>query len=176
MAFKGWGVWSLVGQQLANAVLSSVFMWWSVSWRPSFQISSRHLNDLYHFSVKIAGNDLLWFFAQKSDQTMVGYGFGPLGLGPYSLASRLPTLLHDGLIGPLGSVPSPHFPSCNLTGKNSRLLFTSSVKFPISFLSRSSSGLRQLRHLLCQFCSVQNGWRPSRCWKFSLFMELPAVR
>jgi|GEM_PF-258305 PST family polysaccharide transporter len=109
MAFKGWGVWSLVGQQMANAVLSSVFMWWSVSWRPSFQISLRHLNDLYHFSIKIAGNDLLWFFAQKSDQTMVGYGFGPLGLGPYSLASRLPTLLYDGIIGPLGSVAFPAF-------------------------------------------------------------------
>ena len=107
MAFFGWGVWSLVGQQLANAILGSVFMWWSVSWRPGLRISRQHLGDLYKFSLSVTGNDLLWFFSQKSDQTMVGYGFGSLGLGPYSLASRLPTLLHDAIIGPLQSVAFP---------------------------------------------------------------------
>jgi O-antigen/teichoic acid export membrane protein len=109
MAFFGWGVWSLVGQQLVYAILGSVFMWWSVSWRPGIRISRRHLGDLYKFSLNLTGNDLLWFFSQKSDQTMVGYGFGSLGLGPYSLASRLPTLLHDGIIGPLQSVAFPTF-------------------------------------------------------------------
>jgi len=109
MAFFGWGVWSLVGQQLANAILGSLFMWWSVSWRPGIRISRRHLGDLYKFSLNLTGNDLLWFFAQKSDQTMVAYGFGSLGLGPYSLASRLPTLLHDGIVGPLQSVAFPTF-------------------------------------------------------------------
>jgi PST family polysaccharide transporter len=109
MAWFGWGVWSLVGQQLANAIAGSLFMWWSVSWRPGIRISRRHLRDLYKFSLSLTGNDLLWFFSQKSDQTMVGYGFGSLGLGPYSLASRLPTLLHDGIIGPLQSVAFPTF-------------------------------------------------------------------
>jgi O-antigen/teichoic acid export membrane protein len=107
MAFRGWGVWSLVGQQLTNAILSSLIMWWAVSWRPAFRVSSRHLRDLYKFSLNLTGNDVLWFFAQKSDQTLVGYSFGPLGLGPYSLASRLPTLLHDSMIGPLQSVAFP---------------------------------------------------------------------
>jgi O-antigen/teichoic acid export membrane protein len=109
MAFRGWGVWSLVGQQLTNAIMSSLFMWWSVTWRPALRISRQHLRDLYKFSLNLTGNDVLWFFAQKSDQTMVGYGFGSLGLGPYSLASRLPTLLHDGIIGPLQSVAFPTF-------------------------------------------------------------------
>jgi O-antigen/teichoic acid export membrane protein len=109
MAFRGWGVWSLVGQQLTNAIMSSLFMWWSVTWRPALQISRQHLRDLYKFSLNLTGTDVLWFFAQKSDQTMVGYGFGPLGLGPYSLASRLPTLLHDGIILPLQSVAFPSF-------------------------------------------------------------------
>jgi O-antigen/teichoic acid export membrane protein len=39
----------------------------------------------------------------------VGYGFGPLGLGPYSLASRLTTFLYDGIVGPLSSVAFPAF-------------------------------------------------------------------
>jgi O-antigen/teichoic acid export membrane protein len=109
MAFRGWGVWSLVGQQIVNAVLGCIFLWWAVPWRPSFRISPRHLRDLYGFSLSITGNDILWFFTQKSDQTLVGHGFGPSGLGPYSLASRLTTLLAEGVIQPLQSVAFPVF-------------------------------------------------------------------
>jgi PST family polysaccharide transporter len=109
MAFRGWGVWSLVAQQIVNAVLGCIFLWWAVPWWPSFRLSPRHLRDLYGFSLSITGNDILWFFTQKSDQTLVGYGFGSTGLGPYSLASRLTTLLADGVMQPLQSVAFPAF-------------------------------------------------------------------
>ena len=109
MAFYGWGVWSLVGQQLVNATLMCVYLWLAVPWRPGWRISKRHLRDLYGFSLSITANDILWFFAQKSDQTLVGYGFGSAGLGPYSLASRVSTLLHDGIVGPFQSVAFPAF-------------------------------------------------------------------
>lgn len=109
MAFLGWGVWSLVGQQLVTAVLECICLWPAIPWRPGFRISKRHLRDLYGFSLSITGNEILWFFSQKSDQTMVGYSFGSLGLGPYSLASRIVTLLHEAVIGPLQSVALPAF-------------------------------------------------------------------
>jgi O-antigen/teichoic acid export membrane protein len=109
MAFQGWGVWSLVGQQLVGAVLGCLCLWRAVSWRPRLRISTAHLRDLYTFSLSITGNDILWFFSQKSDQTLVGYGFGPVALGPYSLASRISTLLHDGIVGPFQSVAFPAF-------------------------------------------------------------------
>ena len=55
MAFRGWGVWSLVGQQLTNAILSSLIMWWAVSWRPAFRLSptpSRSLQIFVKFNWK----------------------------------------------------------------------------------------------------------------------------
>jgi O-antigen/teichoic acid export membrane protein len=109
MAFFGWGVWSLVGQQLSGAVLGCICLWSAVPWRPSLHISKRHLRDLYRISLSMTGNDVLWFFSQKSDQTMVGYGFDPSILGPYSLASRVITLLHDGIVGPFQTVAFPTF-------------------------------------------------------------------
>ena len=109
MAYLGWGVWSLVGQQLVNSALGCICLWWAVPWRPSFRVSGRHLRDLYAYSLSVTGNDILWFFSQKSDQTLVGYGFGSAGLGPYSLASRVVTLFHDGIIGPIQSVAFPAF-------------------------------------------------------------------
>ncbi len=109
MAFLGWDVWSLVGQQLVSAILGWICIWLAVPWRPSFRISGRHLRDLYGFSLSVTGNDILWFFSQKSDQTLVGYGFGTSALGPYSLASRVSGLLIDGILSPLQSVAFPAF-------------------------------------------------------------------
>jgi PST family polysaccharide transporter len=114
MAFFGWGVWSLVGLQLVGAGLGCICLWFAVPWRPRLEISKRHLLDLYSFSLSLTGNDLLWFFSQKSDQTMVGYSFGSSGLGPYSLASRLPTLLYDAMVGPFQSVAFPAFSKLQL--------------------------------------------------------------
>lgn len=109
MAFLGCGVWSLVGQQLVNAALGCVFLWFAVPWRPRLVVSRRHLRDLYGFSLNLTGNDILWFFSQKSDQTIVGYGFGASGLGPYSLASKVIALAYDGVVASLQRVAFPAF-------------------------------------------------------------------
>jgi hypothetical protein len=88
MAYFGWGVWSLVSQQLANSALGCIFMWWAVPWRPDFRVSGRHLRDLYGYSLSVTGNDILWFFFQKS-------GFGRVMLGfmhPLMLAQGRPGL------------------------------------------------------------------------------------
>jgi O-antigen/teichoic acid export membrane protein len=107
MAFLGFGVWSLVGQQLVGAVFGVVFLWSTVEWRPGFKMSKRHLRDLYGFSLNLTLNDILWFFSQRSDSAIVGYGFGAVGLGPYSLASRLNNLLLSCLGAPLQQVALP---------------------------------------------------------------------
>jgi PST family polysaccharide transporter len=109
MAFFGCGVWSLVGQQLVSACLSTICLWSTVLWRPRLRISKQHMRDLYGFSLGVAGNDILWFFSQKSDQTVVGYFFGASGLGPYALASKLTTLAYEGVAGPFSSVAFPAF-------------------------------------------------------------------
>jgi O-antigen/teichoic acid export membrane protein len=109
MAMLGWGFWSLVGQQLVGAISGCLCLWFAVPWRPRLRVSKPHLRDLYGFSLSLTGNDILWFFSQRSDQTMVGYGFGSLVLGPYSLASKVTTLVYDGVVGPFQSVAFPAF-------------------------------------------------------------------
>lgn len=107
LAFLGCGVWSLVAQQLISSAVGCACLWFAVPWRPRLTISRRHLRDLYGFSLKVTGTDVLWFFSKRSDQTVVGYTFGTVGLGPYSLASRIVNMVLDGIVGPLQSVALP---------------------------------------------------------------------
>jgi PST family polysaccharide transporter len=104
LALNGWGVWSLVAQQLVGSFGGVLCLWWAISWRPRCRFSLRHLRELYSFALGILGNDVLWFFCQRADQTLVGYKFGATALGPYSLAIKLTQLLNDSLLGPLTSV------------------------------------------------------------------------
>jgi PST family polysaccharide transporter len=109
MAWHGFGVWSLVGQQLSGATVGTIALWWATDWRPSLHLSGRHLRDLYGFSLSIVANELLWCGSQRADQTLIGYSFGPAALGPYALASRCVQLLMDSVAAPLQLVALPAF-------------------------------------------------------------------
>jgi len=107
MAWFDFGVWSLVGQQLANLLVGTAAVWWVVPWRPSWRISKSHLRDVYGFSMSLLGTDLLWYGAQRIDQTLIGYVFGASALGPYALAARSIALVRDLVTGPVQMVALP---------------------------------------------------------------------
>jgi polysaccharide transporter, PST family len=120
MAWKGFGVWSLIGQQLSSGVVGSTVLWWATSWRPSFCISRRHLRDLYAFSINILGNELLWLSTQRADQLLIGVRLGASFLGPYALVSRIIQILIDVLAAPFATVALPAF--SRLQDERQRLL------------------------------------------------------
>lgn len=109
MAWGGLGVWSLVGQQLSSAIIGTAVLWWATSWRPSFHISRSHIRDLYGFSIKNLGNELLWFGTQRVDQALIGFALGASALGPYTLASRVINISRDFVRAPLETVALPAF-------------------------------------------------------------------
>jgi PST family polysaccharide transporter len=109
MAWHEFGVWSLVAQQLFGAAAATAVLWWATEWRPSFPPSWRHVRDLYGFALSIAGNNILWFCTQRTDQTLIGYGFGASALGPYALATRCIQLMMDAVAVPMQVVALPAF-------------------------------------------------------------------
>lgn len=107
MAWQGFGVWSLVAQQLSGAAVAAAVLWWATTWRPSFPPSSHHIRDLYRFAAAIAGDSLLWLATNRTDQTIIGLGFGAAALGPYALANRCVQLTMDAVATPVQVVALP---------------------------------------------------------------------
>lgn len=98
MAILGFGVWSLVGQQLTFEVVG-VLMFWSLShWRPGLQFSWNALQELSGFGISIFGSKLLTFFNQNTDNLLIGFFLGEVALGYYAVAYRVLQVLTQLLV------------------------------------------------------------------------------
>lgn len=53
MAYKGYGVWALVAQQLTNNIVGTIMLWITVKWRPKLKFSFERLKGLFKFGWKM---------------------------------------------------------------------------------------------------------------------------
>jgi PST family polysaccharide transporter len=109
MAFRGFGVWSLVGQQLTNGLVQIIVLWGASNWRPGLKFSRRHFKDLFSFGINVVGMNILEFVNRRSDDFLIGYFLGPVALGYYSVAYRLMMIGIDLLTNVVNQVAIPAF-------------------------------------------------------------------
>lgn len=95
MALTGWGYWSLVGQQLAEAAIGLVLLWRMSPWRPRLSFEPGALRELSGFSAASFLASLGIFVYVRGDALVMGYFFGPAAVGIYRLASRLMNLCSE---------------------------------------------------------------------------------
>jgi polysaccharide transporter, PST family len=107
MAFAGAGVWSLVGQMIATAVVGTATLWALCSWRPGRGVSVASLRELFRFSAKILGERLALFASRRSDDLLIGVVLGPVALGLYTVGYRILLIFTETIIWTLEGVAFP---------------------------------------------------------------------
>jgi PST family polysaccharide transporter len=107
MAVTHYGVWALIGQQLAASVGSAVFLWAASPYRPSLKFSLPHLKDLFGVSTSVFSTTLLWYFSSRIDQIVVGRFAGVPALGVYVIAGKVPDLARVITHEPMAHVSLP---------------------------------------------------------------------
>lgn len=88
MAFKGFGVWSLVAQTLGNYTISTILLWIIHKWRPSFEFSKNSFNNLFAFGSKLLLSNLLNTFFQQIYTIVIAKYFSAADLGYYNRANN----------------------------------------------------------------------------------------
>jgi PST family polysaccharide transporter len=137
MAFTGFGVWSLVGQNLTKGLTGVIVLWSASDWRPGFRLSKKHYKELFTFGVSIAGNNLLKVLVRRSDAFLIGYFLGPTLLGYYTIGYRLLLVMMRIVTGIMNSVAFPTFSRLQDNPERMRNAFykvtqyTSLLAFPI---------------------------------------------
>lgn len=88
-ACYGWGVWSLVAQQLSLGLLKSILLWFINSWRPILVFSWQSFKELFKFGGFMLLSSLFGTLSNEIQGLLVGRMFTPLTMGLYTQAYRL---------------------------------------------------------------------------------------
>ncbi len=140
LAVLGYGIWSLVAQQVVQELVSMIVLWRVSSWRPQFLVSRSHSVELFKFGIHLLGFNFLNFWNSRADDLLIGYFLGAEALGYYSMAYRILGMLQQLLVQTSKQVALPTFSRLQHDLEQFRRAFykatqlTSAIAFPI-FLS-----------------------------------------
>lgn len=88
MAYSGFGVWSLVGQQLSKHALYTIALWILNKWRPKLRFCRDSFHYMWDFGWKMVLSGLLNNIWNQLYQVVVGKCYSPATLGQYSRAKE----------------------------------------------------------------------------------------
>ena len=107
MAFHGYGVWSLVGQQLSSAFFNTVLLWYFSKWRPMLVFSWKSFKELYLFGINVMVVSIVETLYQNSYQIFIGRFFSASQLGHFTQAKHFAILPSSSLSSVVARVTYP---------------------------------------------------------------------
>ena len=107
MAYRGYGVWALVGQSLSNRVINTVILWFVVKWRPRWMFSWNRLKDLLSLGLNLLFAKLLDTVYQDLRTLLIGKIYSVESLGFYNKGKQFPHLVVNNVNVSIDSVLLP---------------------------------------------------------------------
>ena len=107
MALKGYGVWSLVGQQVSRQLMNTVFLWVFNRWRPGLTISMKSFKDMFGFGWKLLVSGLIDTIWKKSYELVIGKCYTEGTLGQYTRADQFNMIFSSNLTAVVHRVSYP---------------------------------------------------------------------
>jgi teichuronic acid exporter len=111
MAYAGYGVWSLVAQQVTAAMLRAIMLWLLNSWRPGLVLSIHSLREMFKFGSRLLASGLLDQTFQNIYYVVIGKLFNPALLGFYTRARHMEEMPSTTLSQVITRVSFPAFAS-----------------------------------------------------------------
>lgn len=140
MAYTGYGVWALVGQQLSNHLINALTLNRIIDWHPTLQFSFQRFKSLFRFGSRLMLANFLGTFFNELKSFIVGFKYSPADLAFYNRGESLPNLVSSNMNNTMNAVL---FPAISLVQDNKddvkravrRSMITGSfVIFPLLFL------------------------------------------
>lgn len=97
MAFKGFGIWALVAQQLTNQTIDTIILWLSVKWRPIWAFSVGSMKRLFSYGWKILGTSLINNIYFNIFSLVIGKVFSSSDLGYYNRGEQFPKVIETNI-------------------------------------------------------------------------------
>lgn len=109
MAYRGMGVWAMVGQQLAYYVSLMLVLFVTVSWKPAFLFAWNSIRRLLGFGWKLLAASLIDTLFNNLYGLIMGKIYNEEVLGVYNRGDQFPKLIVSNLGAAIQSVLLPAF-------------------------------------------------------------------
>lgn len=107
MAYKGFGVWALVGQQISNQAISTILFWIYNRWMPKLIFSWASFKEMWAFGSKLLASGLIDTAWKEIYQVVIGKCYSPATLGLYTRAKQFADLCSSNLTSVVQRVSYP---------------------------------------------------------------------
>lgn len=107
MAYSGFGVWALVGQQISNKLVYSICLWALNRWWPSGTFSRESFNYMWGFGWKMMVSGMLDQTWSQLYQVVVGKWYSPVILGQYTRSREYANIFSSNFQTIVGRVTYP---------------------------------------------------------------------
>lgn len=107
MAMTGWGVWSLVWQQLSRQIFNSLFLWIFCKWIPAWQFSIKSFKEMFGFGYKLLLSGLLDTLYKNVYYVIIGRFYSSAQLGQYTRAEQFNMIFSSNLTSIVQRVSYP---------------------------------------------------------------------
>jgi len=109
LAAIGFGVWSLVVQQISSAFFRTVSLWFWNTWRPALIFSFKSLREMFSFGSRVLASGMLNHIFENLYSLVIGKLFSPTDLGYFTRSYTLADTPAQTLGGVVGRVTFPVF-------------------------------------------------------------------
>ena len=107
LAYKGFGVWALVAQQLLNTATDTLILWLTVKWRPRLMFSWKRLKKLLSFGWKILCSSLIDTVYNNVRSLIIGKMYSSADLAYCNQGDKFPKLIVTNINTSIDSVLLP---------------------------------------------------------------------
>lgn len=107
MAYNGFGVWSLVVQQVFNVLVSTIILWITVKWRPKKTFSRQRLKQLFSYGWKLLVSALIDTIYNEIRQLIIAGKYTSSDLAYYNRGRQFPNLFISNVNAAIDSVLLP---------------------------------------------------------------------
>lgn len=109
LAANGFGVWSLVVQQISSSLFRTMSLWYINIWRPALVFSYNALRDMFGFGSKLLYSNLINQFFENIYFIFIGKLYSASDLGYFTRAKSLQELPSNTVSEMVGRVTFPVF-------------------------------------------------------------------
>ena len=140
MAYRGYGVWALVAQNLVVSGIPTLVFWFYVKWRPSLVFSWQSFKELFSFGFYMFMTGLINTFCYRIQGLLIGKVYDVSTMGYYSKAQETENIASNSIADVMTEVTYPLYAEVQddkpaMVNMIKRLTMTVSyVTFPMLFL------------------------------------------